>query len=97
MIIAAVNKAPLFVALKTPARTKDNNTKAVANNWAPVPIQAQNKLRLSGERKTSPLIIFQPVSSSVNSSYRSRLDADERNKEDAFGLKDMNINNFVLF
>jgi hypothetical protein len=53
-----------------------SNTSMVKKTWAPAPMAAANRFSKGGVRKTSPCIIFQPISSSVNSSWLTNVLSD---------------------
>ena len=54
MRMAAVSSAPRRVALKTPRHTQVSSTKTVQKSCAPEPMNATNRFRWLGLRKTSP-------------------------------------------
>mmetsp|Transcript_31116 Transcript_31116/g.100260 ORF Transcript_31116/g.100260 Transcript_31116/m.100260 type:complete len:270 (-) Transcript_31116:634-1443(-) len=66
--IIAVNMAPRFVGTKNPAMAHDSNKKVTTKRCVPAPTKAARALAMGGNRKTSPLISFHPVSSSPSSS-----------------------------
>mmetsp|Transcript_27991 Transcript_27991/g.94268 ORF Transcript_27991/g.94268 Transcript_27991/m.94268 type:complete len:206 (+) Transcript_27991:803-1420(+) len=67
-VIIAVRMAPRFVGMNTPEMAQSSSAKVTKKSWAPAPTKAARRLTWSGNRKTSPLMSFHPVSSSPISS-----------------------------